>query len=82
MDEERLRLPRRFVLTIEGDQASIVQRCNIARGQLEHLLSRLMIGQPVAADAFTPFGIRITIEPDTDGGPEEPDYVSRIGTRE
>ncbi|MDE0879992.1 MAG: hypothetical protein OSB00_15225 [Sphingomonas bacterium] len=70
-----LYLPERFCITIEGKLWRIHQRSVLVPKALPHLLDRLLTGQMVTAEAFEPFGIRLSIEVCTDQGDDCPDDI-------
>ena len=66
-------LPERFCITIEGKLWRIHQRSVIVPNALPYLLNRLLTCKMATAEAFQPFGIRLSIEEDTDQGDDDPD---------
>ena len=68
-------LPERFYVTIQGELWDVRQRANIVPEALPRLLGMLFQGEVAAAHALTEFGLRVTIEEDTDQGDDGPDML-------
>lgn len=64
------KLPDRFVLIFEGEVHRVLARHNIQDSTLPHLIANALTGMEVHPDAFRAFGMRVTIEVDTDQGPD------------
>lgn len=65
-----MRLPERFVITIEGTVAKVRSRHMITPTSLPHLLSEMLSGTDVPAAHFEAFGLRVSVEEDCDQGEE------------
>ena len=70
-DDELIRLPRRFVLTIYGDTERWLHS-SVPYAEMVYALTRLFSGRPAAQSTFDRWLMTVVVEPDTDGGPEGP----------
>ena len=68
-----MKLPNRFVLTIEGKLALVRNRALLVPMALPHLLAHLFAGNELEESTLKPFGLKVTVEQDTDGGDEAVD---------
>lgn len=64
-----MKAPPRYCITIEGEGHRVLVQEN-ATGAVGYLMARLVTGQDVADDAWRSYGLRVTVEPDTDQGPD------------
>ncbi len=62
MTTEKLKLPKRFVLLIEGDLSRVSRRAVVVPSELPYLVERLLRGEQIALSAFSAYGLRVTIE--------------------
>ncbi|MGV0964179.1 MAG: hypothetical protein ACOYBT_09845 [Polynucleobacter sp.] len=69
-------LPERFVLTIEGKLYTALVRSNVVPRQLPDMLAALLTGRAIDLSAFAAFGLRVSVEEDTDQANDEPDVLA------
>lgn len=64
-----LRLPVRFVLTIKGCRYRWTNN-PVPHDEMARMLTRLFAGETASRGTFARWQMEVTIEPDTDQGPE------------
>ena len=70
-----MHLPPRFVLIIEGTVYGVTRGGHATAPTFAYLIDRLLSGQEISDDALEHYGLRISIEPDTDQACDAPDVL-------
>ncbi len=63
-----MKLPERFVLTIEGTLSEITRRAVIVPNEIPAMIGYVLTGGEFDPEAFRGVGLRLWVEVDTDGG--------------